>query len=359
MRRRWALPLRAPILTDRLESLLRRGLAADPVPDWPVEELAAKVMRRRRQVLRRRLALSSAAAAVCVCAMLGAWLTTGFGARLSTNNTRVTTQPLTTSALPTASPTTSIAPLVGAYGEIVHEAGRVPMLCDPGGAPALMVLRNDDMSGSQDSFPPTCIVSLTLAGLPASELPPVGAMKPAYVEGRLDNGVLTVTKVEATDPFRQNLDNPPCPAPHGGWPQGTNLNLDPLTAYQQAHPQTVIAAATFRPGGTGLALVVAATDAAAVRTALAPTYGRALCVVESRYSAQQVSTAADRLRQMFMDDEIPGELGVGSVAVGADGQPVLSVKVTEDTAAVRRALSAFPAGLVAVDAWLHSVPPEP
>lgn len=341
-------------MTDHLESLLRRGLAATQAPeDWSADELAVSVLRRRRRLLRRRLALSLVMAAVCGSTAFTTWAVTSFGTHTSANSTSAAPPALATLSPPTsAEHTTAEGTLVGAFGAIVNQAGHRPVLCKLGGT--LAVLRNTP--GNGDRFPPTCLLSIPLAGLPATDLPPVDAMRYAYVEGRLDGGILNVTKVQDTDPWSRPLDIPPCPTPAGGWPQGDNLDLGPLTTYQQRHTDTVIAAATFRPGGTGLALVVAANDVAAVRTALAPIYGRALCVVQSRYSAQQVTAAETRLQQMVASNEIPGELGVSGVGLAADGQPVVTVTVLADTPTVRQALADFPAGLVTVDAWLHPAP---
>jgi hypothetical protein len=177
-----------------------------------------------------------------------------------------------------------------------------------------------------------------------------------------------VVRVTAQHPYRPGSnpgfvpDQPPCPAPGGGWPVGgrdANLDATAIQSYSDAHPGSVIMPAELRPSRRQVLMyALTAGDPGPVEAALRPTYGAALCVVRSRYGRAQIDSAADA----FMPDRTPGR-GAGVVAVGRgalarDEQVVVDVSLVRVTRDVAALAARQPAGLVRLHPWLYpaSVP---
>lgn len=152
---------------------------------------------------------------------------------------------------------------------------------------------------------------------------------------------------------------PPCPAPAGGWPTGTNggetenLTFDLGDLEDTGAAVTVV---TFRPGPHQAVLVVAAGDPAAVESRLRPQLGPRLCVVPSRWTREQLDTASATLRDHLHD------WTVSSFGHGVDhrGQAFVGVRLFRVLPELAHWAAALPDGLlqvVPVLAPVAAVPP--
>jgi hypothetical protein len=178
-------------------------------------------------------------------------------------------------------------------------------------------------------------------------------------------GVVTVT---AQHPYHPGPgpgvvpDQPPCPAPRGGWPAGgkdVNLDLTALQSYSGAHPGSVIMPALLRPSRRQvLVYALTAGDPAPVEAALRPTYGPALCVVRSLYSQAQIESAAAAFAPDAPPSRRAGFLVVGSGGLARDEQVVVDVALVRVTREVAALAARQPSGLVRLHPWLYpaSVP---
>jgi hypothetical protein len=254
---------------------------------------------------------------------------------------------------------------VTASGQVVAVAGRKPRLCAP---------RSDDLIGG--TGPRTvewCAAGVDLIGVDLSKL----AGRYAYhgsvegnarVTGTLHAGTLTVTAQEppSSDQTSPQFENPPCPAPAGGWPIGGPGNLDstPAEDYAHEHPGTVFEFALLRPGRRQVVAYVLTTGAPApVDAALRPHYGSRLCVFRSRYTRAEVN-AARRPFDQWMQRSTAGAPAVVTapaiVAVGeglsVTSQAAVDVQLDWVTPELAAIAGRQPAGLVQLQPWLRPIP---
>ena len=118
---------------------------------------------------------------------------------------------------------------------------------------------------------------------------------------------------------------PPCPAPAGGWPTGSNGDETEDLTFDLGDLQDTGAAVSvvvFRPGPGQTVLVVAAGDPAAVESRLRPQLGPRLCVVVSRWSRNELDHASATLQQHLHDWTISS---IGNGGAAEDGQAMVEV----------------------------------
>ena len=89
---------------------------------------------------------------------------------------------------------------------------------------------------------------------------------------------------------------PPCSAPDGGWPSGTQQDLMELDLFDLRASENCVTTVTYRPRVDSVVLVVAATDVAAAEAQWRPVVGPRLCVVRSRWSKHQLEEVTGALR---------------------------------------------------------------
>lgn len=180
----------------------------------------------------------------------------------------------------------------------------------------------------------------------------------AYLEGHLDGEVLDVSRQGPPMPGDDDLElaDPPCPPPAGGWSasSGDNLNTTAIDEYRATHPSRITSVAVFRPSAGVKVLTVASTDPSGTFAAMAPAYRGRLCVVLSRYSAEQVSDAHAWAEGLLADGAANDVVAVG-VGTGDDGQPQVVIDAFVATTSLREALESQPAGLVTIRPWLRHV----
>ncbi len=269
---------------------------------------------------------------------------------------------------------------VTATGRIVHVPGGPVRLCAP----------QDEagMGPEPGSEPPTvmCQQGLDLAGADLSTLTDrrerAGAVEGwARIVGVLHGDAV---QVEQQSPARRDgrpdddlappLRDVPCPAPEGGWPRDPSIlrgpgdvpegdaNLDrerpTLDAYRAAHPAEFVDIAYLRPFPDSVLLGVVALHEQAradIEQALRPTYGDRLCVVVSRYSADELRAVGSDVSALWRDAARHGLRGSGTT-VGDDLQrrvDLFVVRVTDELLALVRR---HPRGLVHLEPWLVQAP---
>lgn len=312
-----------PHLTRALRDLVR-----EPVVPPALGRRVADAHARRR---RRRAAVASVAA---VAAVVG-------GATLLPSSGR---EP---STAVTAGPS---ARTLGADGNVVAKPGEPVRFC-----------KNEPRTLLPDaaSTPPGCNTSVTVTGVDLDDLSGREERDGvvwggAWLEGTYADGVLTVVRQEA--PRNERDPDPtgaiPCPRPEGGWPAAppeTVREPSPALAYQMAHPDLVVGRRKGWDGGQQVQIVTA-TDVARVEADLKPVYGGALCVVASRYTAEQVDAAIQDvaaflkmpwLTQADIDDEAQVHMDVPVAVADAEAEALVA---------------RHPDGLVRLDPWLRPVP---
>lgn len=110
----------------------------------------------------------------------------------------------------------------------------------------------------------------------------------------------------------------------------------------------MVAWTVFRPSRTQAVLVVAATEPERVEAALRPHYGRALCVVRSRWTPEQVTAVRESLRAGMRTWNV---YTFGDTATG-DGQLLVTAKAVRVVPALASWAAGVPAGLLHVNTWL-------
>jgi hypothetical protein len=185
------------------------------------------------------------------------------------------------------------------------------------------------------------------------------------VTGMWDAGWIDVRQVDKAPPeqFDDDITDPPCPAPDGGWaylkeydPRTPNADSRPLDRYQHDNPRVLTAVAYFRPTELQPVLTVASTDPGATRAALAPSYPDALCVVRSRYSWEETEDAWRQLRRAFVDAQLPGLYETGK-SIGADGQTTIFALVRNDRPEVEEAVAGIPPDLLDLNFLIEVIDP--
>lgn len=155
------------------------------------------------------------------------------------------------------------------------------------------------------------------------------------------------------EPWRPFWSTPPCPPPTHGWPQvpeGSNIEPSP--------PESIpgrVSVVVFRPTPTQVALVVATSQPDAAEALLRPIYGDALCIVESRWSPDQVGDVRQALHEHWAEWGIY-ELGD---QVGEDAQVTVSAKVVRVLPDMAEWSLTLPDGIFDVTSWLGPVISQP
>lgn len=238
-----------------------------------------------------------------------------------------------------------------ASGEVMAKAGKPTLFCPPFGQPLDLIGRS----------PYPCPAAVVVNGVDLSKLTrrfeeqgvTIGG---ATLTGIYRNNTLTVTtQGPATPATFQDLTNPPCPAPAGGWsPGGATRYAPAYAAYVTAHPGLVILGAYYSPSpGRHVFFILVDGDPVPVRAKLAQAWGKDQCVVRSRFTREQIAAAyriigsqhgsIQNTAYMYGETLLP----TGQITVDAD-VPIL-------TASFVAALSAQPSGLITTKAWLVPV----
>lgn len=145
----------------------------------------------------------------------------------------------------------------------------------------------------------------------------------------------------------------PCAAPPGGWlPGPDDLDVSRAQAYADAHPGEVVQLSLQRPAVGRTVLVLATRHPAAVRAALASSYGRRLCVFRSPSTAGQLELAQRRLSDLVASSDL---FEGGGVGVGPNGLPEVSGGAVRLTTQLADVAGDLPSGLVRFDTWLTKI----
>jgi hypothetical protein len=216
-------------------------------------------------------------------------------------------------------------------------------------------------AGFPEGAPKQCSDGVDLDGFDTSLLPKAE-------DGRAGNasfvGVWEGNKVAVTTSSKQQqpdtygsrvMDDAvvPCPRPAGGWPAKAFAQEDypaALLEHRKTYPNDAMVTAILYPDGEMqhdvqvLGVVAPDRDAAQrVRDVLAPTHGRALCVVVANYTPEQFALAAQGAQGVYA-------VGEPSLETGLKLFVSWSVFVVGDE--VQDALDKLPKGLVDVSALI-------
>jgi hypothetical protein len=145
---------------------------------------------------------------------------------------------------------------------------------------------------------------------------------------------------------------PPCDSPPGGWPVGeadTNLEIaEDLVGAE------VVAVTMFRPSSRQIVAVMASDDPALTRRRLGGALGDRLCVVQSKWSGDQVRN----VRGALDTNHDAWLLYSCGATASADGQRQLTVKVVHVTSGFAEFAATVPEGLLIVEPWLTPAKPR-
>jgi hypothetical protein len=198
----------------------------------------------------------------------------------------------------------------------------------------------------------TCPLGLALTGPGVRKL---GTAHSATITGVYRGDAIAVTDVRPYRPpgHPQGHDDVvPCTAPDGGWPDGT-VDMSAAQRYQAGHPGDVVVLAILRPSrAAAVAYVVTAGDPTATGDALTRTYGKRLCVVQSRFSAQQI-TAAKTLITSHVGRHLTDVNNGGGPTIDSHGSVEIEGTVPVVTDAFAKAVDAQPAKLIQLTVWLR------
>lgn len=311
-----------PHLTDALRDLVREP-AVPPA-------LGARVAQAHARRRRRRTAVASVVAVAAVAG--GVTLLPSSGREPST--------------AVTAGPS---ARTLGADGEVVAKQGEPVRFCKHQPEPRLP----NDLPK-----PPRCDTSVNVVGVDLDAL--VARQErdgtiwgSAWLEGTYDRGALMVTRQES--PRNERDPDPafpiPCPRPEGGWPAAppeTVREPSPALAYQMEHPDLIVGRRKGHDGRQSVQIVTA-TDVARVEADLKPVYGGALCVVRSRYTAEQVDAAIRDVAEFL---KMPW---LTQADIDEEAQVHMDVPVAVVDAEAEALVARHPEGLVRLDPWLRPV----
>lgn len=229
-------------------------------------------------------------------------------------------------------------------GDTVRGSGEV--FAPPGGP-----MRFCDPFAISTGPEPSCASSLALTGAATSRLIPGHA---ATITGVYHGESLSVTSVSKYVPPRhvQFHDDVPCTAPDSGWPNGT-VDISAVYRYRRAHPNDVLLTTVLHPTRTAqVAYVVTAGDPTPAGTALTKTYGKRLCVVQSPFSAEQITTAEQALRQDMRSR--PVDLAeAGAAEIDSHGNVFIGASAAIVTPPLAKVIDAQPARLVQLRVWLR------
>ena len=158
----------------------------------------------------------------------------------------------------------------------------------------------------------------------------------------------------AQRPERPHIDQhpgwtePPCPPPDNGWPSGDAFMLPPELHRELDSDGLVLNMTLFHPKRAGPVLVIAASDPHDVTARLGTFASSRICVVQSRYTRDEISQVRQELRARFNEWRC-FRSGQTSSADGQIRFEVAVVRVVPEFA--RWALNASE-GLVKARAWL-------
>ena len=150
-----------------------------------------------------------------------------------------------------------------------------------------------------------------------------------------------------TDIGRQ-WEDPPCPAPAGGWPhvrENENLELPEELVNDPAVAMLLM----VRPSATQVVLTVVTSDPEGTRARWSPVFPGRLCVVAARWPRGKVETLSNQA-QSRMPQFQAYQTGPGT---GAGCQPVVTLHVVRVVPALVAWAADLPAGLLDVHAWLR------
>lgn len=187
------------------------------------------------------------------------------------------------------------------------------------------------------------------------------------------NGKLTVTSQgpPGPDPDRYRSQYIPCKPPSGGWVARTptlglgnpyvDINLFPAVRYQRSHPGAMLKLGALRASpSVAVAYVITPGDPSRVRKALSPRYPKALCVIRSRFTKEQLieSLAALKARTTVLTGGSSlyawDALGEGN-AVGPDGQLCITFDVPLMSADLAGFIDSQPTGIISMRTFLRPV----
>jgi hypothetical protein len=173
----------------------------------------------------------------------------------------------------------------------------------------------------------------------------------ATLRGRWDAGALHVTDQGPPQwPVhpRQEWEDPPCPAPAGGWPHGReNENLElPDELVQDPAVATLL---MVRPSATQVVLTVVSRDPEGTWATWSPVFPGRLCVVKARWPRGKVETLSNQA-QSRMPQFQAYQVGPGTDAVC---QPVVTLHVVRVLPTLIAWAADLPDGILDAHAWLH------
>lgn len=176
----------------------------------------------------------------------------------------------------------------------------------------------------------------------------------ATLTGAWRNGLLDVDDQRPERPHHRSEEiawtAPPCREPSGGWPAGGELEL-PDAHEALVLARTVVASTIFRPVDRGPVLVVAASDPQLVADELVPLLGGRVCIVKTRYTAQEVDAVRHEIDANFE----AWQACTSGTTSDSGGQVLLTLELVRVVPEVVERASAWPGHLVAVRPWLTPV----
>lgn len=231
-----------------------------------------------------------------------------------------------------------IGDTVRGSGEVFIPPGGPVRFCAPVAVPA---------DGS-----PSCPLSIALTGAAAHTLNPGHDVTITGVYHGASIAVTSVTPVPGHQGVSVGQDVVPCAAPDGGWPNG-EIDLGAAQQYQATHPGDVVIEAILRPSKTAaVAYVVTSGDPTNAGDALTKRYGKRLCVVQSKFSTQQIA-AAKRLVNAHLGSTLTDVNVGGGPTIDPHGNVIVDAEVPIVDASFARAVDAQPARLVQLTVWLR------
>ena len=206
---------------------------------------------------------------------------------------------------------------------------------------------------------PFCVDQVALVG-DAKELAR-WARQGRDVRGVWNHNTLVVTSLAAASRVDDGpmFTTPPCAKPNGGWasvPASKTPGLDhsALDRYRSSHPGVLTAIAFFSPSHLTPVLTVASTDPTATRAALQTAYPRALCVVDSLFTAAQVHAANVNVQEAFKAHRLPGVYGFGP-GISQQAQPLEELEALTDRPEIHQALSKVPEQMLVIHPWIRQL----
>lgn len=326
-------------MTDDIREVLHR--AAEMLPDTP--DRLQSVRRKRTAHVRRRMT-AAAAVLLVVSGATALGVTRGGGGSqvlLPANGSQELT----------------------ATGRVVQVPGKAPRFCAPVAVATVLVFPTPP--------PQWCDLGVDVSGVDFATLQSRyekdGAVQgEVTLTGRLerekDNDVLVVTDQEPPTTSPETAGSayhpyPGCSEPAGGWTQHPATYDPPVAAmdqYQAHHADEVALISVARPDPhTAVPYVLTWGDPAQAEAAMRSSYGDEQCVLQSKWTQEQVTSAAHDLAASAWANQVY-EYGTGH-GLGQDGQLLVNGAAVRPTAGLADLLARHPAGLIRIDYWLHPV----